>query len=549
LPYISIYKIYPAYIIASTANILGYNKAIHVIKMKRGSKAQLFTLDLLLALIPLTIALGISASAISGMSIQLEDYIIFYSEQRVSSDVSDVLTKSPGEPHDWTISNIQTLGFATHLGEWGCGTGLSNSTLVNLLDTDKLTSFQTNPTGPGISASLQNVSSGKSIRIVVTNTTDTLVDVMGYYPGGVWTVTNNSATINSTIAPLTNAHVSEKPVGIISRTIDDLELDAKFRLSGQAAAIKSTPAVGDLDGNGEREIVVGSENGKVHAFHSNESGNVEWTFNSNTSNSISSPVLSDINNDGELEVIIGDTGSTGSGGAVKGSIYAIDSNGNGLWSYYSNDDIISSPAVADIDADGNMEIVFGGMWQDHNLTVVSHTGTLEWSFQSGADVNLDKFRASPAIGDINGDNTLEIVAGTCNNKLYAFDPGAATPKPTRWTFPTAGHVHSSPSLFDVDSDGSDEIFFVASGTLYALNDDTNNATYLWPPVSGIDSYYSSPAIGDINGDSVFELVVGDRNNKIYAYNAEDGTSGLIRPAAMLTRPPQLGTLTATAGWR
>ena len=385
--------------------------------MKRGAKAQLFTLDLLLALIPLTIALGISASAISGMSIQLEDYIIFYSEQRVSSDVSDVLIKSPGEPYDWTISNIQTLGFATHLEEWGCGSGLSNSTMVNLLDTTKLSSFQTNPTGPGISASLQNLSSGKNIRIIVTNTTDTLVDVMGYYPSGVWTVTNNSATISATIAGLTNSHVSEKPVGIISRPIGTLELQDKFQLP-DPIAIKSTPAIGDLDGDGVREIVVGSDNGKVHAFHANESGSVVWTFNTNTSNSISSPILADINSDGNLEVIIGDTGTTGSGGDVKGSIYAIDSSGKGLWSYYSNDDILSSPAVADIDADGNMEIVCGGMWEDRNLTVLSHTGTVEWSFQSGI-TNNDRFIGSPAIGDLNGDNTLEIVAGTYNNKLYA----------------------------------------------------------------------------------------------------------------------------------
>ena len=134
--------------------------------MKRGTKAQLFTLDLLLALIPLTIALGISANAISGVSTQMEDYISLYSKQRIVSDAADVLVKAPGEPNDWSISTIETLGFATHLGEWGCGTGLSNSTLANILDVSKLSDFQTNPANAVISSTLQNLSSGKNIRIV-----------------------------------------------------------------------------------------------------------------------------------------------------------------------------------------------------------------------------------------------------------------------------------------------------------------------------------------------------------------------------------------------
>lgn len=483
--------------------------------MTGGTKAQLFTLDLLLALIPLTIALGISASAISGVSTQIEDYISLYSKQRIVSDAADVLVKAPGEPNDWSISTIQTLGFATHLGEWGCGTGLSNSTLVNVLDVTKLSNFQNNPTNSVISSTLQNLSGGNNIRVVVTNSTETLVDVMGYYSGGSWTVTNNSATISAAVAGVTNLYAAERPVGIITRPVGTLGLQASFSLSS-SLAIKSTPAVGDLDGDGVREIVVGSDGGNVYAFYPN--GTVIWTFSTNESNFISAPVLVDINNDTKLEVLIGD--GDGISGTEKGTLYAIRYDGSGLlWAYTADDDIWASPAVADIDEDGYKEIVFGGMWADHNLTVLNHTGGVEWNYQPGTS-DGDRFKSSPAIGDIDNDGDLEIVAGTCNNKLYAFEPGGAL----KWTFSTDGHVHSSPALYDVDNDGSVEIFAVAHGgaTLYAINGETNNATAFWTQ-TGVKSFYSSPAIGDINSDGIPEVVVGDQNDKVYAFNARNGS--------------------------
>ncbi|MEE8401230.1 MAG: FG-GAP-like repeat-containing protein [Candidatus Hydrothermarchaeaceae archaeon] len=478
-----------------------------------GAKAQLFTLDLLLALIPLTIALGMSASAISGVSIQIEDYLSLFSKQRVASDVADVLVKTPGEPKDWSISNMETLGFATHLGEWGCGTGLSNSTLANILDITKISNFQQNPTNSVISSTLQNLSGNRNIRIVVTNSTTTLVDVMGYHPGGVWTVTNSSATIASTISGITDLYVSERPVGIITRPVGTLELQTSFALPG-SIAIKSTPAVGDLNGDGIREIVVGSNGGKVYAFYPN--GSIIWTYSTNYSNFISSPALVDINNDTKLEVLIGDGDGNGVG---EGTLYAIKYDGSGLiWAYGADDDIYASPAVADIDDDGYDEVVFGGMWKDNKLTVLTYKGGIKWSYKSGI-TDSDRFEASPAIGDLDGDaSSLEIVAGTCNAKLYAFEPDGTL----RWTFTTAGCMKSSPALYNVDSDSAMEIFVVAGDTLYALDDDTTSASTLWPPISGINSDYSSPAVGDINNDGIPEVIVGAENDIVSAYNAQNG---------------------------
>lgn len=73
------------------------------------SRAQLFTLDLLLALIPLTIVLGISANAMGGVVTQVQEYAVGYSIQRAANDAADTLAKTPGVPINWNSTNPPTV--------------------------------------------------------------------------------------------------------------------------------------------------------------------------------------------------------------------------------------------------------------------------------------------------------------------------------------------------------------------------------------------------------------------------------------------------------
>ncbi len=72
-------------------------------------RAQLFAIDLLLAFIPLTIMLGMSANALSGMAFQVQDYANIYSLQRKTNDAADILIKSPGTPPNWNSSINPTV--------------------------------------------------------------------------------------------------------------------------------------------------------------------------------------------------------------------------------------------------------------------------------------------------------------------------------------------------------------------------------------------------------------------------------------------------------
>lgn len=99
-------------------------------------KAQLLTLDLLLALVPLTIVLGMSASALGGVINQIQEYTMFYSLQRQANDAIDVLVKTPGVPASWNSSNPSTTpGLAVYI----CG-----EVKPNFLDRDKISAMNEN---------------------------------------------------------------------------------------------------------------------------------------------------------------------------------------------------------------------------------------------------------------------------------------------------------------------------------------------------------------------------------------------------------------------
>ncbi|GCC10085.1 hypothetical protein IPdc08_00107 [archaeon] len=58
-------------------------------------RGQLFTMDLLLALIPITIILGVSANAMSGMVASEQEYSFGFGMNRIAIDMASVVSKNP----------------------------------------------------------------------------------------------------------------------------------------------------------------------------------------------------------------------------------------------------------------------------------------------------------------------------------------------------------------------------------------------------------------------------------------------------------------------
>ncbi|HML04414.1 MAG TPA: hypothetical protein VK426_01440, partial [Methanobacterium sp.] len=82
--------------------------------MIQDNVGQAFTLDLMLALVIITMILGVSADAMDIASNKATGYSERFSLERVTNDAADMLIKTQGSPDDWKskIDNSTTPGLA-----------------------------------------------------------------------------------------------------------------------------------------------------------------------------------------------------------------------------------------------------------------------------------------------------------------------------------------------------------------------------------------------------------------------------------------------------
>lgn len=320
------------------------------------------------------------------------------------------------------------------------------------------------------------------------------------------------------------------------------------------AEVNSSPAIGDVDGDGVNEVVVGAgwqdltNDGAVWAFEADGTVMQGWPFvtrdlnlgpNGHSDGVFGTPALVDLTGDGKLEVVVG---------SFDQYLYAIRSDGSLLWEFFLYDSTWSSPAVGDLDGDGQPDIVIaaythagfppglptvdggGIMW------ALERTGAVKPGWPVVAALHFD---SSPALGDLDGDGDLEIVIGTgqevgtpVGNKVFAYHHTGASV--AGWPVTTVSdYIFPSPALGDLDSDGLPEVVVSsADGRLYAFN---GNGTALagWPvqPTneSGLNGgLVGSPVIADLdnNGDLEVLIAIGwdivgyNHNGSFFKYGAE-----------------------------
>jgi hypothetical protein len=228
----------------------------------------------------------------------------------------------------------------------------------------------------------------------------------------------------------------------------------------------SAPAIADVDGDGTRELVVV---GNVYNCGTDPYTDLylmpfvfridrtRWAGSGYDWTSIPSPgpgsgplsedysviennapnaVLADLDGDGKKEILYA---------SYDGKVHAywLDKTEHGSWPYTVPGGGIrfaSEPIVADLDADGQAEVIFvswpqkGGtlVGQVHilsSLGVPLQTVSLPASFPSG---RYNGGLGAPTLANIDGDADLELLVGTVNSGVVAYDLPNTAGAPIRW---------------------------------------------------------------------------------------------------------------------
>ena len=296
----------------------------------------------------------------------------------------------------------------------------------------------------------------------------------------------------------------------------------------------SSPAAGDVNGDGTVDVVAGYGNGHLYAWSAGGTRFLDITT-PGAGGIRSTPTLVDLNGDKKLDIL---------GSNDLGYVFAYDGAGHRLFqvrtpAYNGQQAVFASPVAADVTGDGVLEVVAAGY--DHYLFVWDLAGRSKPGFPL---FMADTMWASPAIADLNRDGRRDIVlaydcAGgsgsrcdgmtTTGGGFVTAITGTGRVLPGWPRFVNGQTVWSSPALADVTGDGKLD---VVVGTGLWRPAPAGSQVWAWDatgrqlpgfPVRTQGRVFASPAVGDVSGDGKPEIAVMDEKNLVYVW---DGTGRL-----------------------
>ncbi len=265
----------------------------------------------------------------------------------------------------------------------------------------------------------------------------------------------------------------------------------------------STIAIGDLDGDGIVELVAPSVNGRLYVYRGDgqDAGNgtpILWT--SDLVGPAAEPALADLDGDGDAEIIL----------SGKNGTFAFHHDGQMLWSnpavvsYFPAEDFgWGGPSIGNLDLDPEPEIVIASL--EDALYVLDHLGNVLYS-----DPLPGRFSTAPVLADITGDGVLDIlVAEDWTLKLIDYFNGGVLawsrelPDPIN-VLGGAG-AFGAPAVADLDGDGRPEIIINWGHVIEAIQDD---GSLLWRYETGQTNLFrpSAVTVADVTGDGEVNLI-------------------------------------------
>ncbi len=206
--------------------------------------------------------------------------------------------------------------------------------------------------------------------------------------------------------------------------------EPSFRLTGTMALRGSyhyAPALADLDGDGDLDMVLGSW-GKHVAYYRNDGSRTEprfvlgdSTIVTLTRGSNATPALVDIDADGDLDLFVGEASGTlnfyRNVGSAEAADFILESD------HFGDIDVgrRSFPAFVDLDRDGDLDLVIGT--DAGPLTFFRNQGTprdADFVADSAFALVLPSLSA-PAFADIDDDGDLDLVAGGIGGGLLYYE--------------------------------------------------------------------------------------------------------------------------------
>lgn len=213
----------------------------------------------------------------------------------------------------------------------------------------------------------------------------------------------------------------------------DGETLASIPLGNAVEGLAFAPAIGDLDNDGLYEVVWISNNGNLRADTLGPGPATvtpKWsrTADSALATPAQAPVLGDLDGDGEPEVIQA---------LANGQVLILDGATGTLEGWFAVADGVQAewtagPIVGDVSGDGTPDLLLGA--SDGRLWIVDGLLRATWSAPVGAlqATGPSPMSAAPTIADVDGDGFLDVVATTADGWILHWPMAGAAPGNLPW---------------------------------------------------------------------------------------------------------------------
>ena len=326
-----------------------------------------------------------------------------------------------------------------------------------------------------------------------------------------------------------------------SAVAQSLPLDSVPFWSPSEAQLTEAIAFGDLDIDGDLDLVCGNFNEPLSVFF-NDSGLLAATpeWNSQLSDPTRAIALGDVDGDGLLDLLVGNWGAPDR--LYLGHGRRLD--GTPSWSS-ALVNRTNAIALGDLDGDGDLDLASGATGAPVSLywNVGGTFGALpDWSSALVEDTRAIGF------GDIDGDGDLDLVVGNSDspNRVYLNVDGLLQAMPD-WSAQVADRTRGI-ALGDVDGDGALDLACAADGSpnriFMNLGARLDERPY-WTTAANEAS--QSVAFGDADGDGDLDLAFGnsDLGNSRVSVVLENQNGDILMAHGWST---QVGERTTAVAW-